>query len=314
MWSHLSIVALEGKPLGTPDQVVARIAEAVPEVQWVEGPSTFEEVKTIADLQLPWSDEQRAVFSLPKRTGTYEAEGCSVQLHGFESCPLTAFTVEVGGEGNPLPLLRRVCLPNGWAVVGYAGKESLSIDLEADPVVVWETFRQRESASKALVGPPDKLRIPHDEHRFKYVGHLANGNQFMAFVTGAFPDGVKLNWDTDEWRKVKRWMAVLHQFDAEGNHLSSESKLGAFDIEGYNEAGDKAWVELDEMLRRLESDDPKLCEIWLKQFAVSIDGVTHSLLYQTNQPEDDDSIFESVMLEPRDIMFHPPWDSGEYST
>jgi hypothetical protein len=314
MSSHLSIVAPDGKVLGTPDQVVARIAAAVPEVQWLEGPSSFEEVKVLASLQLPWTDEQRAVFSLPKRTGIYEREECSVRLYGFESYPLTSATVEVGGEGNPLPLLRRICLPNGWAVVGHAGRESLSIDLEADPAVAWKIFQQRESAGKALVGPPDKLRIPHDEDRFECVGHLADGKQFMAFVTGAFPDGVKLNWDTDEWRKVKRWMAVLHLFDAEGNHLSSETKLGGFDIEGRGFAGDKAWAELDRMLRRLGPGEPKLCDIWLKQFAVSIDGVTHSLLYQTNQPEDDGPIFEYVMLEPRDIMFHPPWDSGEYST
>ena len=313
MSSRLSIVALDGKPLGTPDQVVARIAGAAPEVQWVEGLSSFEEASSIAGLQLPWTDEQRTVFSLPKRTGVYERKECSVRLYGFESCPLTSVTVEVGGTGNPLSLLRRVCLPNDWAVVGHAGRESLCIDLEAD-AVAWEMFQQHESASKALVGPPDKLRIPHDEDRFDCVGRLADGKQFMAFVTGAFPDGVKLNWDTDEWRMVKRWMAVLHLFDADGNHLNSETQLGGFDIEGRGGAGDKAWAELDQMLRRLGPGELKRCDIWLKQFAVRIDGVTHSLLYQTNQPEDDGPIFEYVMLEPRDIMFHPPWDGREYST
>src|SRR5262245_40636474 len=103
----------------------------------------------------------------------------------------------------------------------------------------------------SLVGPPDKLRIPHDGHRFEYVGRLPDGRQFMAFVTGAFPDGVKLNWDTDEWQKVKSWSAVLHLFDADGNHLNSEVKLGGYDIEGRGIAGHKAWSELDTMLAHL---------------------------------------------------------------
>jgi hypothetical protein len=166
----------------------------------------------------------------------------------------------------------------------------------------------------SLVGPPGKVRIPLDNHRFEYVGHLADGRQFLAFVTGAFPDGVKLNWDTDEWRKVKQWMAVLHLFDAEGNHVHSEARLGGFDIEGRSVAGEKAWEELDKLLASLHPAAPKLGDICVREFSVSIDGVTHSLLYERHQPEEDGPVIESVMLEPRDIMFHPPWDSGEYST
>jgi hypothetical protein len=166
----------------------------------------------------------------------------------------------------------------------------------------------------SLVGPPDRLRIPHDRHRFEYVGRLPDGRQFMAFVTGAFPDGVKLNWDTDEWRKVKRWIAVLHLFDAEGKRLGTETRVGGFDIEGRDVAGQKAWAELDEMLSRLGPGELKPADIWVREFSVTIDGVTHSLLYKKVQPEEDGPVFESVMLEPRDIMFHPPWDSGEYST
>jgi hypothetical protein len=104
---------------------------------------------------------------------------------------------------------------------------------------------------ESLVGPPDTIHIPHDDHRFEYVGHLADGRQFMAYVTGAFPDGVKLNRDTDEWRRVKSWSAVLHLFDAEGNHLSSEVRLGGYDIEGRDVAGEKAWSELEKMLAKL---------------------------------------------------------------
>jgi hypothetical protein len=166
----------------------------------------------------------------------------------------------------------------------------------------------------SLVGPPGKIRVPHDDHRFEYVGRLADGRQFMAFVTGAFPDGIKLNWDTDEWRKVKSWSAVLHLFDAEGNHLNSEARLGGYDIEGRDVAGKKAWSELDKMLAQLGSGKLELCDIWVRQFSTAIDGVSHGLRYEAFKGAEDGPVVECVMLQPRDIMFHPPWDSGEYST
>jgi hypothetical protein len=165
---------------------------------------------------------------------------------------------------------------------------------------------------QSLVGPPDKVRIPHQ--RFEYVGRLADGRQFMAFVTGAFPDGIKFDWVADDWRKFKSWSAVLHLFDAEGNHLSSEARLGGYDIEGRGVAGDKAYAELDEILVPLGPGKPVVCDIWVREFSTTIDGVTHSLQYEVFKAEEDGPIVECVMLEPRDIMFHPPWDSGQYST
>lgn len=165
-----------------------------------------------------------------------------------------------------------------------------------------------------FVGPPDKIRIPHDDDRFEYIGRLLDGRQIMAYVTGAFPDGFPIDRDPEIWRKAKRWLAVLHLFDAEGNHLGSEARLGGFDIEGRDVAGEKAWAELDKMLLGLGPEQIELGDIWVKLFSVSIEGVTHSLLYEQHLPDEDSPAYECVMLEPQDIMFHPPWDSGEYST
>jgi hypothetical protein len=162
------------------------------------------------------------------------------------------------------------------------------------------------------MGPPDKVRIPRDGRRFEYLGTLVDGRQFLAFVTGAFPDGVQPSWENDEWQKVKSWSAVLHLFDADGNHLSSEVRLGGYDTD--SEAGAKAWFELRGMLARLAPGEPEFGDIWIRQFATTIDSVTHSLLYEASDEVGDGRIVEGVFLEPRGIMFHPPWDSGMYST
>jgi hypothetical protein len=166
----------------------------------------------------------------------------------------------------------------------------------------------------SLVGPPDKLRIPLDRRRFDYVGHLLDGTQFMAFVTAVFPDDVELDWDTDEWRAVKRWVAVLHLFDAGGNHLSTDVKLGGRDIEGRDVAGDKASAELGKIMASLSHLKPRFGDIYVRMFAVRVDDVTHKLHYEATQPDENGPIVEGVFLDSRDIMFHPPWHSGEYST
>jgi hypothetical protein len=166
---------------------------------------------------------------------------------------------------------------------------------------------------------PDKLRIAYEDYdygRFNAIGRLSDGTQFMAFVTGAFPTGLNY-YLGDDWRTKKKWLAVIHRFDAHGNHIGSESRLGGYDIEGRDTAGDKAFGHLADMHRELFAGrQPEPCDIWVRLFSVEIDGVTHGLFYEQDEeePEEGEERGEWVMLEPQDIMFHPPWDSSEYST
>src|SRR5262245_23148869 len=166
---------------------------------------------------------------------------------------------------------------------------------------------------------PDKLRIAYegpDSYRFDAVGRLPDGTQFLAFVTGAFPTGMKY-YLGDDWQLKKKWLAVIHRFDTDGNHIGTESQLGGFDIEGRQAAGDKAFGHLKEMFAELcARGRPESCDIWVKLFSVEIDGVTHGLFYEQSEeePEEGEERSEWVMLEPWDIMFHPPWDSSKYST
>lgn len=165
----------------------------------------------------------------------------------------------------------------------------------------------------ALFGSPTKLRIPA-EGPIEYVGRLEDGTQYMCFVTGAVPDGYAFNHDNEDWRKVKRWIAVLHLFDAEGNHLKTEARHGGYDIEGWDAACNKAWTEVRSMFSLYHGNGPVRCDVFVKPFSAVIEGITHGLVYRATQPEEDGPVFEGVFLEPRDVMFHPPWDSGEWST
>jgi hypothetical protein len=166
---------------------------------------------------------------------------------------------------------------------------------------------------------PDVLRIAYeddDDSRFNGVGRLPDGTQFMAFVTGAFPTGMKY-YLGDDWQTKKKWLAVIHRFDPDGHHIGSESQLGGLDIEGRDVACDKALDHLTAMFHELcAGGRPEFCDVWVKPFSVEIDNVTHGLFYEQSEeePEEGEERSEWVMLEPQDIMFHPPWDSSEYST
>ena len=164
----------------------------------------------------------------------------------------------------------------------------------------------------ALIGPPDKLRIPADGP-IEFVGRLDDGTQYLTFVTGAVPDGYIFDRG-EEWRKVKQWIAVLHVFDSDGNHVRTETALGGYDIEGWEKVCEKAESEIRRMFGPLRAKNPKRSDIHVKPFSLTKDNITHGLIYEASRPEENGPEFEWVMLQPRDVMFHPPWDSGEWST
>ncbi len=161
---------------------------------------------------------------------------------------------------------------------------------------------------------PETLRIVQEAWkggRFHYVGCDNVGNQFMGFVSGAFPE----SGPTNDWEKTKRWYAVLHRFDANGSHLSTKVSNGGTTADGEEQSCERAWKKLGDMLRDVCID--RLCDIQIKTFVYEEEGYRFAVVYEKNNfddPENPEGVYECVMLWPNDIMFHPPWDSGHYST
>jgi formate hydrogenlyase regulatory protein HycA len=160
---------------------------------------------------------------------------------------------------------------------------------------------------------PERLRIPHNpdpDGRFHHVGRAADGRQFIAFVTGAFqydPAAHGQRWDGE-----KTWQAVVHTFSADGTHLATTTRLGGHDEDGRGVAGSKAWGQMGALFDELGLSHATLGDVWVAPFEVLQDGILYGLIYEVF--EEDGERDEYVMLEPNDVMFHPPWDSGEFST
>jgi hypothetical protein len=162
------------------------------------------------------------------------------------------------------------------------------------------------------MGAPTTIRIPRDDYHFENVGTYGDGFQFMGFLTYAAP---KYFWKEDApidgqpvWSQFTNCFAVLHRFDAAGNHTGTDVRR----VHGTPDFADVDVAELDELITSLGPHQHR--DILVKLFSVQDNGIMHGLIYETGQPDEDGEIPEWVMLQPRDIMFHPPWDSGEYST
>jgi hypothetical protein len=83
-------------------------------------------------------------------------------------------------------------------------------------------------------------------------------------------------------------------------------------VEGTRDSGERDWAKLAEVITRL--GEVQYADIWVKPFRVEVAREVHGLIYECEFWEEGGEEHEWVMLEPNDIMFHPPGDSGAYST
>jgi hypothetical protein len=160
---------------------------------------------------------------------------------------------------------------------------------------------------------PDKILIPHDDYRFERVGKLSDGHQFIAGVAGAFPDEY-IRAANETWRDIKQWIAVLHLFDSDGNHIKTVSELVALnrDIHKLSQSDQV----LEDLLQANGVMDIEYGDIEVKLFSVTVNGIRHHLTYNSEPNSDDDpaDVYEYVAFSTFDVAFNPPWDSGRYDT
>jgi len=165
------------------------------------------------------------------------------------------------------------------------------------------------------VAAPDNLLIQYEDFeygRFTHVGRTDDRIQFMGYVTYASPKFYHTQERTPEGQVIVRentnCFAVLHRFDTAGRHLGTDVER----VNGTRDSGERDWAKLEEMIAGLGGVN--FGDIRVRPFRVEVGGVVHGLIYECQRWVEDGEEHEYVMLEPNDIMFHPPWDSGDYST
>jgi formate hydrogenlyase regulatory protein HycA len=147
---------------------------------------------------------------------------------------------------------------------------------------------------------PATFPVAHEpDYRTHSIGKCADGRQFMAFIVAGIVPGA------GPWQERKRWYAVLHTFDAKGNHLATDAHFAGTTAEGEGKVNDRAEKYHEEQLASLGSY--QLCNVRIRLFSVEVDGVRFAL------ENTSDERGPSVTLWPNDLFFTPPWN-GLYST
>jgi len=148
---------------------------------------------------------------------------------------------------------------------------------------------------------PDTIPIAYEpDYRTDTIGRYVGG-QFFASIHGAHPPGAN---PLD--RASIRWYVVLHLFEPDGRHRSSDiwcAGIGEYFAGAIAEAGEAR-------LRRLLDGlaDREYGEIAIRPFQVEHDGVVFGLIDESGEERGD-----WAELFPDGLGFHPPWD-GRYDT
>jgi hypothetical protein len=133
------------KPLGERNDVIARIAAALPGVilQPAPGPSP----ETIA--QMPEILREHFARRPRQLNAEFDGDGFSIQFYAQDQPQIASVGAEVRGEGSPLPALAALCQPNGWAVIN--NEDEKPVDLQVMNSPEWDKFcAWRERALAAI--------------------------------------------------------------------------------------------------------------------------------------------------------------------
>jgi hypothetical protein len=134
-WTIL-ITRTDGEPLGDVDTVRAAIGRQLPQTKFWRDPSG-------ADMAAFLPAEHRQFFMqlvghIPAdERGLYEKDSFTLELFLGSQPVVKSITVDVRGDGNPLPALRRLCEPLVWRVREPGGKP---IELQHESAAGWGEF------------------------------------------------------------------------------------------------------------------------------------------------------------------------------
>jgi hypothetical protein len=167
--------------------------------------------------------------------------------------------------------------------------------------------------------PPAKVMLPSEQDDapslFEYNGHLPDGTQLLAYLC---PDPTG-NQPADASGKLGfRWVGVVHEFDADGHHRLIRTRGISGRYAGVLEAAAPAREMLREMVAPYLMAGWRPGDIWVRPFLVVVDGWAHGFVFRAFggglEGGDEEDPDEGVYFKPFDFPFHPPYDSGSYST
>lgn len=157
---------------------------------------------------------------------------------------------------------------------------------------------------------PDLIPICYEPgYRTSTVGHWSRG-QFFGSVVGVFAGGGL----DDDTRWLKRWYAVLHEFDKAGRYVDSTIEATGTVGKGLDQ---RIAVEAARNLLREWVDGlpgRTFGDIAIAPFSVTFEGTLFGLVHECHgEYPDGEELDDWAEFYPDRLGFGPPWD-GSYDT
>lgn len=142
---EVSIKRPVGGTMGSKDEIVAWLSQALPSIEWEVEPAMIERIKDMPDhpfhkLLPTWDESTRAHMSIPHLRGHYTAGPLYIEFFSFEREPIEFIHTNIRGTGNSIPALAVICLPRGWVAEDFC--ENKQIDLTTADADGWKAFQQ----------------------------------------------------------------------------------------------------------------------------------------------------------------------------
>jgi hypothetical protein len=132
-------------PLGTRQEVIGAVSTALPGVSLECPPLPPKEIWDSIPAIIQES------FLRKSLEGLYEGDEFSIRFFTSDSPQIRFLCAEVRGNGDPIPILAKLCVPNGWLVISDADKSV--VELDSPNASQWDAFRNfRDKAIQTIRG------------------------------------------------------------------------------------------------------------------------------------------------------------------
>lgn len=146
---------VNGEPLGAVDCVRGVIAKWLPGTAFGTSPSGAEKLAALEGLGVDIPPALRAVFATlsADERGMYEEDGVSLEFSLGTTAMVETVTVDVRGSGDPVPVLRQLCVPEGWQVQEMGGPV---VNLQGDDAGAgWAKYARYRDTTVENLRKPD---------------------------------------------------------------------------------------------------------------------------------------------------------------
>jgi hypothetical protein len=202
LWTIINGSIEQAHPLGTREEVAAVLAETLPGVLLDRAPILDPELLLGPELSKLIEPIDRETWQEPRLEANFEADDFSILFCSIDQPVIDWLNVRVHGEGDPRPILTKICAERGWTVIN---PEIRSVVDLTSPRIPLANFSVDEDIVSIWAAICPVAEIPDDYFMRKFPREWYEPmNPFCADfgITGYDEDHVEAYCEEDGWPSV----------------------------------------------------------------------------------------------------------------